>query len=84
MIPTVTWILLIFGFSPTISIATIGLTVIVSAKVKGVREAQQISALLLIRILALVFGQAARAIILGPTITLMLIGIFILIEYFNF
>jgi len=84
MIPTVTWILLIFGFSPTISIATIGLTVIVSAKVKGVREAQQVSALLLIRILALVFGQAAGAIILGPTITLMLIGIFILIDISTF
>jgi ABC-type Na+ efflux pump permease subunit len=81
LLPNIDWILLIFGLAPTVALASIGLTVMVSAKVKGFREAQQISMVLLIPVLALVFGQAIGAIIFGPMVILALVGLFALIDF---
>jgi len=81
LLPNVDWILMIFGLAPTVALASIGLTVMVSAKVKGFREAQQIGAVLLIPVLALIFGQATGAIVFGPTVILALIGLFMLIDF---
>jgi ABC-2 type transport system permease protein len=75
---------MIFGLAPTIALATIGLTVMISGKVKGFREAQQISVVLLIPLLALVFGQATGVIIFGPPIILALIGAFSLVDLIVF
>jgi ABC-2 type transport system permease protein len=84
LLPTVEWGLMIFGLAPTIALATIGLTVMISGKVKGFREAQQISVVLLIPLLALVFGQATGVIIFGPPIILALIGAFSLVDLIVF
>jgi ABC-2 type transport system permease protein len=84
LLPTVDWVLMIFGLAPTIALATIGLTVMISGKVKGFREAQQISVVLLIPLLALVFGQATGVIIFGPPIILALIGAFSLVDLIVF
>jgi len=81
LLPTIDWILLIFGLAPTVALASIGLTVMISAKVKGFREAQQISVILLIPVLALVFGQVTGAIIFGPLVILALIGLFGFIDF---
>lgn len=81
LLPTIDWVLLIFGLAPTVSLASIGLTVMISAKVKGFREAQQISVVLLIPILVLVFGQATGGIIFGPLVILALIGLFGLVDF---
>lgn len=80
LLPNMVWIMVIFGLAPALAIAGIGLTVIISAKVKGFREAQQISVILLIPILALVFGQVAGAIIFGPVMILGLIGLFAVVD----
>ena len=80
LLPNLVWILLIFALAPTMALASIGLTVMISAKVKGFREAQQISAILLIPILALVFGQIMGAIIFGPIVVTALIGLFALVD----
>ena len=80
LLPNFDWILLIFGLAPAVALASIGLTVMISAKVKGFREAQQISVILLIPILALVFGQVTGAIIFGPMVITALIGIFVIID----
>jgi len=80
LLPTIDWILLIFGLAPTVALASIGLTVMISAKVKGFREAQQISVILLIPVLALIFGQVTGAIILGPIVILALAGLFLVID----
>ncbi len=80
LLPNLDWILLIFGLAPVVALASIGLTVMISAKVKGVREAQQISVILLIPILALVFGQVTGAIIFGPMMITALIGLFAIID----
>lgn len=60
------------------------MTVIISAKVKGFREAQQISVILLIPILALVFGQVVGAIVFGPLMVLGLIGLFAVVDVLVF
>jgi ABC-2 type transport system permease protein len=84
LLPNLNWILMIFGLAPTLALASIGLTVIVSAKVKGFKEAQQISVILLLPVLALVFGQVAGAIILGPLVILILISIFVILDFVVF
>jgi ABC-type Na+ efflux pump permease subunit len=81
LLPNLDWILLIFGLAPAVALASIGLTVMISAKVKGFREAQQISVILIIPILALVFGQVTGAIIFGPSVITVLIGLFAIIDF---
>ncbi len=81
LLPNLDWILLIFGLAPTVALASIGLTVIISAKVKGFKEAQQISVILLLPILALVLGQATGAVIFGPIVIAGLIGLFAVIDF---
>lgn len=84
LLPNFNWFLLIFGLSPAVSLASIGLTVIISAKVKGFREAQQISVLLLLPILGLLFAQVSGALIFGPAVIGILIGIFAAIDFIMF
>jgi hypothetical protein len=66
LLPNTIWLSLIFGLAPAVAFADIGLTVIISARVKGVREAQQISALLLVPLFAAVLGQASGAMFFDP------------------
>jgi len=56
----------------------------ISAKVKGFREAQQISVILLIPIFALVLGQVTGAIIFGLVVVTALIGLFAVIDLIVF
>lgn len=84
LLPNLTWIMLIFGLAPTLAIISIGLTVMISARVKGFREAQQISVILLIPILMLVFGQVVGAIFFGPITVGILIGAFALVDLLVF
>lgn len=80
LLPNTVWLMLIFGVAPTIALAGIGLTVMISARVKGFREAQQISSILLLPILMLVFGQISGAIFFGPAVVGMLIAAFIVVD----
>ncbi len=73
LLPNQVWLLLIFGLSPALAFADIGLTVLLSARLKGVKEAQQISALLLVPLIAAVLGQASGAMALDPTLVNVLI-----------
>lgn len=84
LLPTIDWILLIFGLAPAVALASIGLTVMISARVKGFREAQQISVVLLIPVLALVFGQVTGALVFGPLVILVLIGLFGIVDFIVF
>jgi ABC-2 type transport system permease protein len=84
LLPNLDWILMIFGLAPTVALASIGLTVIISSRVKGFREAQQISVILLLPILALVFGQVAGAVIFGPVIIALLTAVFVVVDFVVF
>ncbi len=67
LLPNTVWLMLILGLAPAVGLASIGLTVMISARARGLREAQQISVVILIPILMLVFGQAAGTIVFGPS-----------------
>ena len=78
LLPNPIWLMLIFGLSPALAFADIGLTVLISTRAKGVREAQQISAVLLVPIVAAVLQQTSGTSALDwnllATLTLLLIG----------
>ena len=75
LLPNANWLVMMFGVTPAIALCSIGLTVMISSKVKGFREAQQISVVLLLPILGLVFAQISGLVVLGPLILAALIGI---------
>ncbi len=72
IMPTVPWLVLIFVLSPAIALLGVGTTVIISSRVKGFREAQQISAVLVLPVLGLLFGQGAGYLMLGSNTMLIL------------
>jgi ABC-type Na+ efflux pump permease subunit len=84
LLPNQIWLTMIFGLSPAIALTSIGLTVTISAKVKGFREAQQISVILLAPILGLVFAQISGALFLGEAVLYALIGVFVLVDVIVF
>ncbi len=55
ILPTPTWLMMLLS-SPFLAIATIGIVVLVSSHVKGVKESQQISTLLVLPILVMPFA----------------------------
>ncbi len=65
ILPTVPWLIMLLVLAPVISLLGIGVAVIISSRVKGFREAQQLSAILVIPVLALLFGQASGVLMLG-------------------
>ena len=80
ILPNLDFLIMIFGVSPTLALCSIGLTVIISAKVKGFKEAQQISVILLLPVLGLVFAQISGVMVLGPLVLALLIGILALVD----
>jgi ABC-type Na+ efflux pump permease subunit len=77
LLPNLNFLVMILGVAPTLALCSIGLTVIISAKVKGFKEAQQISVVLLLPVLGLVFAQISGLLILGPLVLVALIAILV-------
>jgi ABC-type transport system involved in multi-copper enzyme maturation permease subunit len=73
LLPNFNWLLMIFGVTPAVALAGIGFTVIVSLRVKGFREAQQLSALLVLPIFGLILAQVGGTIVFGMTMLVALI-----------
>ena len=84
LLPNLEWVLLIFGLAPTVALAVIGLTVLISARVKGFREAQQISAVLVVPILIMLFAQASGVMLFGYLMVGALTLVFILVDILLF
>ncbi len=80
LLPNTNFLIMIFGVAPSLALCSIGLTVVISAKVKGFKEAQQISAVLLLPVLGLVFAQISGILVLGPAILAAVIGILVLVD----
>jgi len=75
--PNTNWILLVFWLSPIITLFTILIEVLVSARSKSFQEAQQIGGLVVLPIVGLFVGQATGMLIISPII-LLLVGLFLL------
>jgi len=75
LLPNELWLTLIFLLAPALAFADIGVTVLISARVKGVKEAQQISALFLIPLIATVLGQTSGSMAFDPPLVTLMISI---------
>ena len=80
VLPNINWVLSIFLLSPAVAIAGIAVTVIVSARVKGFRESQQLSVLIIVPIMGLVVGQALGVLLLVPEVIIILFVVFAIID----
>lgn len=69
-----TWLLTIFVGGPLMAIAAVNFSLFVSSRVNDPRVAEQISALLIIPILGLVFAQLAGLIVINIMVMLSFIG----------
>jgi len=81
ILPNFIWILILVGIAPAFAIAATGMTVIVSTRVGGTREAQQVSGLLVIPIIALLFGQTTGVVLLGVSTLLIVLAAMIILDY---
>ena len=84
LLPSLEWLLLIFLMTPALSLTAVGLTVLISSRVKGFKEAQQISVVLVIPIVGLLIGQGTGALTLGPLVILALTGLLALFDLLIF
>ena len=84
ILPNAIWSLMIFGLSPALAFADIGLTVLISTRAKGVREAQQISAILLVPIIAAVLEQTSGASALDWNLLATLTGLLVAADFIIF
>ncbi len=80
VMPTLNWVLVILGLAPAVSIMGIGLSVMVSARVKGFREAQQISVLLILPIMGLLLAQVSGILLLTPIVILLITSVFYILD----
>ncbi|MFO7696233.1 MAG: ABC transporter permease subunit [Anaerolineae bacterium] len=74
--PTLIWWPLVFWLAPAVSVAGLGVTVLISSKAKSFMQAQQTSGILVLPIVAWMAGQATGAFFLGPGL-IMLVGLFV-------
>ena len=81
ILPTLAWLVIVALLAPGFALAAIGLTVIVSSRVSGSREAQQLSGLLIIPIVVLVLGQTSGAISAGMGPLLILLACIAVLDY---
>jgi len=84
LLPNLLWLALIFCVTPAVALAGIGVTVIVSVRVKGFREAQQLSALLVLPVMLLIFSEVGGLLMFGPTMLAMLIVGFVVLDLIVF
>ena len=70
LIVTPGWILAVLVDTPLLALTGVALIVILSSRVNDPRTAQQISAVLVVPVLGLIFGQLAGVVVLGPGLAL--------------
>jgi ABC-2 type transport system permease protein len=70
LVVTPGWILAVLVDTPLLALIGVALIVVLSSRVNDPRTAQQISAVLVIPVLGLLFGQLAGVIVLGPALAL--------------
>lgn len=79
ILPNLSWLLMVL-ISPFLSLAAIGVVVLVSAHVQGIKEAQQISSLLILPILVLPFASIFGVVDLSPVFFLEVIAFLTVVD----
>jgi len=80
--PNLTWLVLLIWVVPSMSFFGLGIIVVVSSKVRGFQEAQQIGGLVVLPIVALVLLQVFGVVYLSLSFALILGLAFLVIDYF--
>lgn len=75
-----TWLLAIVVAGPLMAIAAVNFSIFVSSRVNDPRVAEQISALLIVPVLGLVFAQVAGLIVINVLVMLSFIGSMVLVD----
>jgi ABC-2 type transport system permease protein len=70
LVVTPGWVLAVLVDTPLLALIGVALIVVLSSRVNDPRTAQQISAVLVVPVLGLLFGQLAGVIVLGPALAL--------------
>lgn len=78
--PNWNWVVMILWVVPTLSLCTILFNVLISARVKGFQEAQQIGGLIVLPVIALVVGQASGLMFLQASVLLGLGAVLLVIS----
>ncbi|MCL4516301.1 MAG: ABC transporter permease subunit [Firmicutes bacterium] len=81
ILPTVPWVLLLALLVPAVSFLSLAITVLISARVRGFQEAQQIAGALVVPILFLVFGQVIGLFILDAGAILAITVVLAVLDY---
>ena len=74
------WMLAVFLAGPLVAILAVNFAVMVSSRVSDPRTAEQVSAILIVPFMALVFGQMAGIILLNVTTMLIFCGIIVILD----
>jgi ABC-2 type transport system permease protein len=75
-----TWLLAILVIGPLMAIVAVNFAVIISSRVNDPRVAEQISAVLIVPLLAVMFGQIAGLILINLQMILISIVVFVLLD----
>jgi len=75
-----TWLLAILAAGPLMAIASVNFAIFISSRVNDPRVAEQISALMIVPILGLLFAQIAGLIVINVLVMLSFIGAMILVD----
>lgn len=75
-----TWLLAVFIIGPLMAVAATVVAVIVSSRVSDPRAAEQISMVIIVPLLGVLFGQLAGVIILNVPFMLVTIGVLVLVD----
>jgi ABC-2 type transport system permease protein len=75
-----TWILAIFLAGPLMAILSVNFAIIVSSRVSDPRVAEQTAAVIIVPLLAMLFGQLAGVIVLNVQFMLLAIGVILLVD----
>jgi ABC-2 type transport system permease protein len=81
ILPNPIWIVILLGLAPAFAIASIGLSVIISSRVNGAREAQQLSGILVIPIIILMLGEISGIVLIGMVALFAILAGVIALDY---
>lgn len=80
MWPAPHWWAIVLALVPALSLLMVFLNVLVSAKVKGIQEAQQVSVLVILPLLFLVYGQLGGVVFLGTPMLLICAAVVFIVD----
>lgn len=84
LFPNSNWLVLILWVSPVLSLLTILINVLVSARVQSFQAAQQLGGTVVLPIMLLFIGQASGFLLISPLLLFMIGGVLLLLSVFIF